>query len=297
LTEAIKGVRSLDPARHGVIVVDSISHLWEAAVAAYKGKTHGGTIPFHAWGTIKKPYKELMQFLINSPFHVLILGRQANEFAEDEDTGETKAVGVKMKAEGETQYEPHVNVRMESVKPGRKGGQPVVTLFGEKDRTSTIQGRAIPWPTFDTVVKPMLALLGGTQAQVQGEDEAAAIDAEALEQQERERAAASRIKREQFESRFSKAKSLKDVTGIATEIKPVKAQLLPGDVSLLEKAYREARDRCLQSPPPPAKAAPPESQAGDGDPADDEERAAIQAEGRGTLPGVGANGGPYAHGR
>src|SRR5665811_727898 len=74
ITEVLDAVRKLDPATHGVLVIDSISHLWDACRNAYKGKlTKAGTIPLHAWTTIKKPYKELMHLLLSSPVHVLCL--------------------------------------------------------------------------------------------------------------------------------------------------------------------------------------------------------------------------------
>jgi len=38
-----------------VLVIDSISHLWDAAIAAYTGKkTKGGGVPLFAWSSIKK---------------------------------------------------------------------------------------------------------------------------------------------------------------------------------------------------------------------------------------------------
>jgi len=36
--ETIEAVESLDPKTHGVVVLDSMTHLWEAAQAAYSGK-------------------------------------------------------------------------------------------------------------------------------------------------------------------------------------------------------------------------------------------------------------------
>jgi hypothetical protein len=118
LTEVVSAVKSLKPETYGVVVIDSITHLWEAAMAAYNGpKTKQGGIPMHAWGRIKKPYKELMTLLLNSSLHVFILGRQGNVFEEDEETEELKKVGVKMKAEGETPYEPHILIRMEAERP------------------------------------------------------------------------------------------------------------------------------------------------------------------------------------
>ena len=99
ITDALDAVQKLDQSVYGVIIVDSVSHLWDSAVAAYSGSTTNNIIPMHAWGKIKKPYKELMAFLIQSPMHVFILGREANEFGPDAD-GELTKIGVKMRAEG-----------------------------------------------------------------------------------------------------------------------------------------------------------------------------------------------------
>ena len=87
LTEVVSSVKSLKADDYGVVVLDSITHLWEAAIAAYGGnQTRAGTIPMHAWGKIKRPYKELMSALLSSPMHVIICGRQGTEYATDEDT-------------------------------------------------------------------------------------------------------------------------------------------------------------------------------------------------------------------
>src|SRR5574338_282563 len=73
LTEVISAVRGLDEREYGVIVIDSITHLWEAARNAYDGRqTRAGTIPMQAWGRIKKPYKDLLSTLLSSPMHVII---------------------------------------------------------------------------------------------------------------------------------------------------------------------------------------------------------------------------------
>lgn len=39
ITETLAAVHGLDPATHGVVIVDSISHLWDACRNAYTGKT------------------------------------------------------------------------------------------------------------------------------------------------------------------------------------------------------------------------------------------------------------------
>src|SRR5260221_508225 len=136
LTEVSSSIRALDTKEYGVVIIDAITHLWEAARAAYDGRqTKIGTIPMQAWGKIKKPYKDLMAYLLSSPMHVLICGRQGVEYETDEETDELKAIGVKMKAEGETPYEPHILIRMEALKPKKTNEVATIIAYAEKDRT------------------------------------------------------------------------------------------------------------------------------------------------------------------
>ena len=103
IMETVTAIKALDANQYGVVIIDSVTHLWQACIEAYGGRqTSAGTIPMHAWGKIKKPYKELMTTMLGSPLHVVICGRQGVEYATDEETDELKAIGVKMKAEGET---------------------------------------------------------------------------------------------------------------------------------------------------------------------------------------------------
>src|SRR5258708_30295349 len=120
ITEAVSAVKGLDVDTYGVLVIDSISHLWDACRNAFTGRlTKAGTIPLHAWAAIKKPYRELMHLLLASPVHVLICGRQGIDYGEDEASGELKSLGFRMRAEGETAYEPDVLIRLEAHRPGQ----------------------------------------------------------------------------------------------------------------------------------------------------------------------------------
>src|SRR3990172_1928893 len=140
ITKVIEVFQGIDSNReeYGVFIIDSITHIWNACMNAYSGAlTKAETIPFQAWGKIKKPYKELMNLLLSSPLHVIICGRQGNEFDTDTETGELKRIGVKMKAEGETPYEPHILIRMESIK-NPATNKATITAFVEKDRTGVL---------------------------------------------------------------------------------------------------------------------------------------------------------------
>jgi len=87
--------------------------------------------------------------------------------------------GTKMKAEGETPYEPHVLGRMRNCR--EKDGSFHVELFIEKDRSGTLTGRTYENPTYATFAPIVRYLSGDTQAQIGSLDDAAEKDAAALE--------------------------------------------------------------------------------------------------------------------
>ena len=262
-TQAIKG---LPADQYGVVILDSITHLWQACMEAYGGKqTSIGTIPMHAWGKIKRPYKDLISFLLSSPMHVIICGRQGVEYATNEETDELQAIGVKMKAEGETPYEPHILLRMEAIKPKKTNEVATIVAYAEKDRTGILAGRCFTNPTFDSLCRPLLGLLGATQAQMQSLDEAAAADAEGMAEQEADRATRSATLLREWSARVALAADGKRLKDVGKEITPlIKAQMTPGDVATLREAYQQ-REKELpmdgqpampESPPQPAPRGP-----------------------------------------
>lgn len=252
IMETVAAVKGLDTQQYGVVIIDSVTHLWQACIEAYGGRqTSAGTIPMHAWGKIKKPYKELMTTMLGSSLHVLICGRQGVEYATDEETDELKAVGVKMKAEGETPYEPHILIRMEAQKPKRTNEIAMIIAYAEKDRTGVLAGRSFINPTFDSLCKPLLPLLGATQAQIDTLDQAAMKDAEAIADEEQQRLSRSAALLKEWTAQVNLAKSHEALNQIGKLITPeLKAQMTPQDVQSLRDAY-QAREKEL----PRAKAA------------------------------------------
>ena len=204
ITEALDALNQIDPDCYGVIVIDSITHLWDACRNAYTGRqTKIGSIPMHAWSAIKRPYKQLMHCLLSSPLHVLICGRQGIDYGEDEASGELKSLGFRMRAEGETGYEPDVLLRMESHRSAKnKFAIPVAHV--EKDRTGVLAGQTITWPSFESVAKPLLPLLGSVQAAAPTDDEVGQQDAEAMTRQEMERGERSAELAAEYTTRFGK---------------------------------------------------------------------------------------------
>jgi hypothetical protein len=241
LTEVLSSVKGLDPKEYGVVVLDSVTHLWEAAIAAYGGnQTRAGTIPMHAWGKIKRPYKDLMATLLSSQMHVVICGRQGTEYTTDEETEELKAVGLKMKAEGETAYEPHILIRMEAIKPKKTHELATIVAYAEKDRTGVLAGRSFVNPTFETLVKPLLGLLGDTQARIATGDETAAADAENIADDERKRIERSTKLLADYKAKITLAATAADLKKIGNSITPqVKAEMITTDVTALREFYQE----------------------------------------------------------
>lgn len=255
IAEASEAIYSLDPSTHGVVVLDSISHLWEAAMEAYVGKRHGKSedkIPMHAWGKIKKPYKDLIKFLIASPFDVFILGRQKSLFDTDPDSGEMTKVGVSMRAEGETAYEPHICIRMESqVNPGDTT-QSRYMAFVEKDRTGVLSGKVIRNPDF-SCIEPLLPLLGEEQAAAEDEDERVAKDADLLDEQERK----SKAKEEKsagifhdLQGRLMSSTNLSELKGTSDEYNKMRRYMTAEHGAALVEIYKSRREKLMESAAP-----------------------------------------------
>ena len=189
LMETIEAVEGIDPKVYGVLIIDSITHLWEAARAAYNGKMlPNGALPIQAWQQIKKPYKRLMSLFLDGSFHAIICGREGVVMEQDED-GEMRVTGTKLKAEGETPHEPHILGRM-CPERDEKGGY-VIKAFFEKDRSGILTGKEFLWPTYDTIAPVVGYLCGGEQGKLGTPEEAAERDitaqAAAQEKADRER--------------------------------------------------------------------------------------------------------------
>ena len=254
LTEVLNACKALDPNEHCAVAVDSITHLWEAAINAYGGgRTRIGSIPMHAWGGIKKPYKELMNWMLNTPMHVFILGRQGNDWGEAD--GELVNIGYKMKAEGETAYEPHVLIRMEAIKPRAEKKKAdahatgVPTAFVEKDRSGILFGKLIEWPNFNNVAKPLLHLLGSKQGQIPSEEDTGAQDADALANADREKIIASAELARKYLAHFELAETQSQLLALSKQLTPaVKKQLTAIDLAKVRAAYAQ-RDAQLKGQP------------------------------------------------
>jgi hypothetical protein len=156
------------------IGVDPIGALWESCLEAWDAKNPNKRPSIADWGTIKKPYKKIIKWLMDSERDVILVGREKVVFGNDDD-GKMQNLGVTMKGEGETAYEPDILLHFFlNGKPGSTTEQ-IPAFFGEKDRYSVFQGKTFfepNWLTFD----PVLKFLGTDRPPSEDSDERAMAD-------------------------------------------------------------------------------------------------------------------------
>ncbi len=138
-----------------IFIIDSISHVWEDTVEAYKRKMNRNHLQFQDWGILKPMWKsEFSDPLVRDPYHIIMCGRAGYEYENEinQDTGKREIYksGVKMKVEGETAYEPDILVlmeRFEEILGKDKKVYRQATVV--KDRSTLIDGQTFINPTFD----------------------------------------------------------------------------------------------------------------------------------------------------
>lgn len=248
LAEVDREIRNIDPEVYGAVVLDSVSHMWDAAIESYEGrKTSQDGIPMQAWGKIKKPYKALIQYLMETPFHVFILGRQKNIFEGDSDS--MRKVGVGMRAEGETAYEPHICVRMEARQDVNDSTRTTYLAHVEKDRSQLLEGRTVANPGFLTI-KPILALLGTKQAKLDDQDERVAADSELLDR-DVEKARTKETKSADIladmQVKIAGAGTPEELGAVSAEIKKVKRYMVEAHLGALRMLYKQRADRLAEN--------------------------------------------------
>ena len=153
-----------------VLMIDSISHIWENVVESYKKKLNRTRLQFQDWGILKPTWKnEFSDPLVNDPYHIIFSGRAGFEYGNEinEETGKREIFksGVKMKVEGETAYEPDLLVLMERFEEvlghDKKVWREATVL---KDRSNLIDGKTFKNPVYEDLKPIVDAMLTGVVA-------------------------------------------------------------------------------------------------------------------------------------
>lgn len=148
-----------------ILIIDSISHVWEGFLKAYAEKVHRTSLQFQDWGIIKPTWKtEFSDPFVNDPYNIIMCGRAGYEydFEKNEDTGKRELIktGVKMKVEGETAYEPDMLVLMnrfeEVIGKDKKVWREATVI---KDRSTILDGKTFQNPTYTEFAPSIEAML------------------------------------------------------------------------------------------------------------------------------------------
>lgn len=146
-----------------ILIVDSITHVWREIQSAYMKRVNEGL----RWEKTRMDIQDIMQIkkiwepwpdeYLTSPFHVLVCGREGNEWGHEEDaeTGKKEliAVGKKMKVEGEFGYESSLIMSMHSEQIARR------TIRNKKTKTAKKEPTTIK--IYATVLKDRFDLMNG----------------------------------------------------------------------------------------------------------------------------------------
>lgn len=150
-----------------ILIIDSITHVWEEYLAAYMAEKRRSRLEFQDWGIIKPKWKrEFSTPFVQAKCHIIFTGRAGYEYSDEknEETGKREIfkTGIKMKAENETAFEPDLLVLMEkqmqTIGADKKVWREATVL---KDRTAQIDGKNFKNPTFEDFLPAIDALLSG----------------------------------------------------------------------------------------------------------------------------------------
>lgn len=169
-------IREAEDAKIPVLIIDSISHVWRDLCDSYAKKVNRKRLTMADWTVLKGQWKDYTDLFINSKLHILMLGRAGFEydFTEQEDgKKEIVKTGTKMKVEGETGFEPDLLLEMERIKTDNKI---VNRCFVVKDRSNTMNGSMIDYPTFDSFKTFFASIdIGGNHTGIDTESDSQAL--------------------------------------------------------------------------------------------------------------------------
>jgi len=136
-----------------ILLIDSISHVWENVLQSYQKQKNRTRLQFEDWGIIKPKWKsEFSEPFVNDKYHALMCGRAGYEYTDEKDEQGKRQIyksGVKMKVEGETAYEPDMLIMMERfeevIERDKKVWREATVI---KDRSTLLDGKTFQNPSY-----------------------------------------------------------------------------------------------------------------------------------------------------
>lgn len=215
LADLRETMKRMEEGAGDILIIDSISHIWENFLEAYKQKAHHTFLQFQDWGIIKPTWKkEFSDPFVNDPFHIIMCGRAGYEY-ENEINPETHKreiykSGIKMKVEGETAYEPDLLVLMERFeevigKDEKKVWREATVL---KDRAALLDGKTFKNPSYEDFAPTVEAMLANP------------FDKKAVVTPEGDTALLFKTEEQKAEFRRERDKWIEEIEGLLTRVAP-----------------------------------------------------------------------------
>lgn len=156
LSDLMETMRRAREGASDVLIIDSISHVWENFLESYKKKLNRTGLQFQDWGILKPTWKsQFSDPFVRDPLHIIMCGRAGYEYENEinEETGrrEIYKSGIKMRVEGETAYEPDLLIQMNRMQEMDGGNIKRVVRVANivKDRSTLLDGKSFENPTYD----------------------------------------------------------------------------------------------------------------------------------------------------
>lgn len=168
--DLLQTIRECEQNQIGILIIDSITHVWRELCDSYKKKLGRKKLQFQDWDIIKSEWNEYTKLFINSKVHIVVCGRAGYEYdtlIDEEGNKELLKTGTKMKSESEFGFEPHLVIEMERVVPDKEkllsetsknkrqsfkvkaGSQWIHRAYVLKDRSDLLNGQSFDNPTFE----------------------------------------------------------------------------------------------------------------------------------------------------
>ena len=154
------------------LIIDSITHPWRELMESYLKKKNRTRMEISDWGYVKGPYgwQQFSDLFINSKLHIVMCGRAGDDlesYRDEDGRQQLEKVGVKMKTEGETGFEPSLLVLMER-EMNTYTNKTAHRAYIMKDRSTLLDSREFDDPGFKHFLPHINCLnLGGMHVGVQ----------------------------------------------------------------------------------------------------------------------------------
>lgn len=216
-----------------VILIDSLTKYYENAKKLYGKLTKASTIAINSWNKIYKEYGDFVKLILSCDKHVICTSRSANVFeTSSKDDDKQVKTGTQARVGKDAAYEFQTVLRF-----GQRldsNNDPIIYCHGEKDRSSTLQGKVIDWPSFDLTIKHILPFLSKEHGVI---NDTVDSDKFSQEVEDTEFEINSESIKNEFYDKIKSCENLTLLRDIGEQIKTVSVKLTDTDRGFLAELY------------------------------------------------------------